>query len=249
MPEMGPSAMMLSVVMPVYNEEASIRCVVVEHVDVLRRLNPPVDSWEIVCVDDGSKDATPAILEELQKEVPELRVVRQKNQGIFQAFTRAYNEARGTHVYGTGSDGQWPAENMIPMLAEVRAGAHLVVGVRTNRRQVYALSRRLVSRAFNVLPRLLFGVRVEDAGSVKLGVREIFQLKLISSSAFFEAERIIRAHKMGYRVSFVPIQFLTRSGGKATGASLKNVTSSMRDLIRFWHAFRFRRELQRPVSR
>jgi len=224
--------------MPVYNEQASIRNVVQEHANVLRSMAAPFDSWEIVCVDDGSRDSTPEILAELQREHPQLRVVRQPNQGIFRAFTRAYQEARGTHVYSTGSDGQWPAENLLTMLPQLQAGADLVVGVRTNRRQVYTMSRRIVSHAFNLLPRLLFSVRVEDAGSVKLGRREIFQFDLISRSVFFEAERIIRAHNSGFRVAFVPIQFLTRSGGKATGASWKNIYTSTVDLIRCWFRYR-----------
>lgn len=231
--------MMLSVVMPVYNEQASIRSVVLEHVDVVQKLTP--DNWEIVCVDDGSKDDTPHILADLQRSVPQLRVVRQQNQGIFRAFSRAYREARGTHIYATGSDGQWPAANLIAMFPELRAGADLVVGVRTNRREVYTLSRRIVSCAFNLLPRILFNVPVEDAGSVKLGVRAVFDFDLISQSVFFEAERIIRAHRTGYRVAFVPIDFLTRSGEKATGASWKNIRASAFDLMRCFHTYRIRR--------
>lgn len=227
--------MMLSVVMPVYNEEAAIRRVVEEHVTVLRSTPLP---FEIVCVDDGSRDSTPQILLQLQHEYPEVRVVRQCNQGIYGAFTRGYQECRGTHVYSTGSDGQWPAVNLITMLSELQAGADLVVGVRTNRREIYTLSRRIVSGTFNNLPRFLFNVTLEDAGSVKLGKREIFQFDLISRSVFSEAERLIRAHDSGFRITFLPIQFMTRSGGKASGASWKNIYHSTVDLVRCWYVYR-----------
>ncbi|MGO9259598.1 MAG: glycosyltransferase family 2 protein [Bryobacteraceae bacterium] len=231
---------MLSVVMPVYNEEAAIESVILEHRDVLHGLHQNVPEWEIVCVDDGSVDRTPEILRNLQARVPQLRVIRQENQGIYGALARVIQEARGTHVYNTGSDGQWPAKNLETMLVAIAGGADLVVGVRNNRREVYSPARRLISGCFNFLPRILFGTRVEDAGSSKLGIREIFRYDLISRSVFSEAERIILAHRKGMRIEFVPIHFLTRSGGKAVGASWRNIRSSVRDLFRCLYAYGFR---------
>ena len=55
---------------------------------------------------------------------------------------------------------------------------------------------------------------------------------LVSKSPFFEAERIVRASREGYRVDFVPIRFAARTGGKATGGSWKNIRDSLRDLPR-----------------
>jgi glycosyltransferase involved in cell wall biosynthesis len=231
---------MLSVVMPVYNEEAAIESVILEHRDLLHGLHENVPEWEIVCVDDGSVDRTPEILRNLQVRVPELRVIRQENQGIYGAMARVFQEARGTHVYNTGSDGQWPAKNLETMLPAVAGGADLVVGVRKNRQEVYSPARRLISGCFNLLPRILFGTPVEDAGGSKLGVREIFRYDLISRSVFSEAERIILAHRQGMRIEFVPIDFVTRKGGKALGASWKNVRSSVRDLFRCLYAYGFR---------
>ena len=128
--------MMLSVVMPAYNEEAAIEGVVREHVAALEKLTSTISDWEIVVVDDGSRDRTGEVLERLAREIPRLRVVRQENQGIFGAFTRAYREARGTHVYSTGSEGQWPAENIGPMRTKLESGYGLAIGVRINRHDV-----------------------------------------------------------------------------------------------------------------
>jgi glycosyltransferase involved in cell wall biosynthesis len=231
---------MLSVVMPVYNEEAAIESVIVEHCEVLRGLHENVPEWEIVCVDDGSVDRTPEILHNVQALVPQLRVIRQENQGIYGALERVFQEARGTHIYNTGSDGQWPAKNLETMLPAIAGGADLVVGVRKNRREVYSMARRLISGCFNLLPRILFGTPIEDAGSVKLGVREDFRYDLISRSVFSEAERIILAHRKGLRIEFVPIHFLPRAGGKAAGASWRNLRTSVRDLFRCLRAYGFR---------
>jgi glycosyltransferase involved in cell wall biosynthesis len=236
-----PPIPFLSVVMPAYNEQASIRRVVLEHAALLKRLEGMAAEWEIVVVDDASRDDTARILEALRESVPRLRVVRhERNQGIFASFSRCYAEARGTHVYATGSDGQWPAENLAALLGCLLAGADLVVGVRGNRREIYSLPRRIVSFGFNLLPAVLFGVAVKDAGSVKLGVREAFACELISRSPFFEAERIVRARRSGLKVGFVPIRFLARAGGKAGGAGWRNIVFSLRDVARCVKAYGLR---------
>ena len=223
---------LLSVAMPAYNEAGVIEHVILEHVAVLRKLAPAVRGFEIVVVNDGSTDNTESILKSLAERVPELRWVSQPNQGIAGAITRANREARGSHIYATGSDGQWPAGNLATMLPHLLAGADLVIGLRTNRREVYSFSRRVVSLGFNLIPLLLVRVNVGDAGSVKLGRREPFQYDLLSRSPFFEAERIIRASREGLKIDFAPIYFVSRTQGKATGASWRNIRQSLRDVVR-----------------
>jgi len=227
--------------MPVYNEEASIESVVLEHVQILEKLKPRLSEWEVVCVDDASHDRSPAILAELSRKEPRLRVLRNTtNLGIHGAVARCYQEAHGAYIYFTGSDGQWPAENLLPLWERLATGADLVVGVRTNRHEVYTVSRRLISHFYNLLPRLLFGVAVRDAGSVKVGSRAIFQFDLVSTSPFSEAERIIRAVRAGYKVSFLPIRFVPRAGGEARGGSWKNIRASLRDVFRCLLVYGFR---------
>jgi glycosyltransferase involved in cell wall biosynthesis len=222
---------LLSVVMPAYNEEAAIEAVILDHVAVLSRLQDSIPRWEIVCVDDGSTDGTPLVLERLAQRIPQLRIVRQENLGVAAALACAYREARGSYIFNTGSDGQWPAENLQTMLPAIDRGADLVIGVRPNRREVYGPARQMVSFAFNLLPRILFGVPIEDAGGTKFGRREIFLFDLVSRSPFSEAERIIRAQRSNYRLEFVFIRFVRRTTGKEKGASLRNIATSLRDLV------------------
>ncbi len=233
-----PASDLFSLVMPAYNEEASIERVILDHVEVLTRMADLIPCWEIVCVNDGSTDGTASILSRLEQRIPRVRVIHQENGGIFAAVNRGYREARGAYIYSTASDGQWPAENLETMFASLRAGADLVIGVRTNRRDVYTPWRRLISLLFNALPQILFGVTVRDAGSIKLGTSEVFQFDLISRSPFFEAERIIRARRAKLRVEFVPIRFISRTGGKEKGASMKNIVTSLRDLFLCFRLYR-----------
>jgi hypothetical protein len=82
-----------------------------------------------------------------------------------------------------------------------------------------------VSDSFNFLPRLLFGVRTHDAGSIEL----------FRSDTFREAERIIRASRRGYRIGAIQVEHHERSRGRATGARVSLVVLSVVDLLRcFW---------------
>jgi glycosyltransferase involved in cell wall biosynthesis len=223
----------LSVVMPAYNEEAAIESVILDHVEVLTALRELIVGWEIVCVDDGSSDNTLATLQRLASTLSGVKVLRHtENKGISESFADGFAAATGTHIYATGADGQWLSRNLPAMLRSVLEGAELVVGVRANRRQVYGVKRRLVSFAFNFSSRVLFGVKTMDAGGIKLGIREVFRLDLVSRSPFVEAERIIKAQRCGYRVDFTPVEFRPRKGGKETGVRWSNLFGSIRDCLR-----------------
>ena len=224
----------LSVIMPCYNEAEVIEKVLFDHLRViteLRRHEP--FSFEILVVDDGSNDKTPEILARLKDEIPELRVLRNEpNRGIAFTLKRLYCETHGKTVYLTGSDDQWPAENLALVWKERRdKGYDVVVGVRTNKSEVYSPYRHAVSSAYNQLTRLACGVAIGDAGSIKLAPREFYQIPVDSTSLFESAERLVRAHHLGWSLGFVPIRFEPRTQGKARGAALKVVLPALRDLV------------------
>jgi glycosyltransferase involved in cell wall biosynthesis len=228
----------LSIVMPAYNEEANIERVVQDHLAVARGLEFPVTDWEVVVLDDGSSDKTADVLRKLADQTTRLRVVGHiYNQGLYRAFDDVHHAAKGTHVYSTGSDGQWPAMNLQRLLRVLlEREADLVVGVRPNRNDVYSWWRSIVSYCHKSIPRLLLGVKTHDPGSIKLGRRELFQCPLVSRSPFMEAERVIAAVRGGYRVEFAAIEFLPRTGGKARGAKWSYILGSLYDCFRcFWY--------------
>ena len=221
----------LSIVMPVYNEACALPGVLDEALAVA--LASPV-ACEIVLVDDASTDGSLDILLAYQREYSAIvRVIHHEaNQGIMGAFETLYREARGRYVFLNASDGQWKTAECLRLL-EVCEQYHVVVGLR--RIKNYTLWRKIVSDSFNVLPRLLFGVRTYDAGSIKLFRADVLRIALISSSPFREAERIIRASRRGYRIGAIQVEHHERSRGRATGARVSLVVLSVVDLLRcFW---------------
>jgi dolichol-phosphate mannosyltransferase len=226
----------LSVVIPVYNEERSIAKVIDDHVRELRSLETLLDDWEIVCVDDASTDNSYALLLSAARANPRIRLLRhEKNQGIAESFGHLFRESRGTHIYLTAGDDQWPSENLPRLFHRLAdSGSDLVVGVRQNRHEVYSPWRRLLSYGFNVIPKVLFRIDTEDANGIKLGRREIFVLPLTSRSFFAEIERLALARHKGYKITSAPIAFKHRPSGKARGAAWRNIWMTLRDMVRFF---------------
>lgn len=221
----------LSVVMPVYNEEEALPAVLEEAIAVLADAD---FSYEIILLDDASTDRSLNILESYRQRHPHLvRILRHDtNRGIAEAFRTLYRHARGRYVFCNGSDGQCSTAECLSMM-HLRDRYDLIVGKR--RRKQYRLVRHLVSAGFNVLPRLLFGVRTYDAGNVKLFRKDVLDIPLLSRSPFAEAERIIRARRRGFQVGAVSVEHHPRHGGKAGGARWHLIAQSLLDLARcFW---------------
>jgi glycosyltransferase involved in cell wall biosynthesis len=229
----------LSVVMPVFNEQEALPCVLAE---ALESLSGASFTYEIVLVDDASTDRSLAILEDFQRRHPQvdIRVLRHEhNRGIAAACATLFAAARGRFVFLNGSDGQCPTAECLRLM-ELRDRFDLVVGRRTNKH--YTGRRALISWAFNLLPRLLFGVRTYDAGGVKLVRRELLQIPLCSRGPFGEAERIIRARRRGWRVGVLDVENRPRRGGRPTGARWGLVGQAVLDLLRCWRRIVLRGE-------
>lgn len=223
--------MFLSIVIPVYNEEKTIKAVIDEHITRVKDL----EEWEMICLDDASTDGTWALLQMYAGHEGRLRLLRHEtNQGISPSFQRLFHEARGDYIYLTAGDGQWPAENLTRLLKSYEeTHADLVIGVRQGRSQVYGIGRRILSYGFNYLAKVLLRVDVKDANGIKLGRKEIFTAPLRSKSFFSEIERVIAAYKNGYHIVHAPVIFLSRQHGIPKGAKLKNITGTLKDFFIF----------------
>lgn len=223
--------MYLSVVIPVFNEEKTIREVLDEHILRLKDLS----QWEILCLDDASTDGTWGLLEKYASRQQRLRLLRHEtNQGISPSFQRLFKEARGDYIYATAGDGQWPAENLTRLLkSREETQADLVVGVRQGRQKVYGVGRKILSYGFNFLSKTFLRLDVEDVNGIKLGRKDIFTAPVRSRSFFSEVERLAAAKKRGCRIVSAPVIFLPRLHGKPKGARWGNIFFTLSDFIRF----------------
>ena len=162
----------LSLVIPFYNEE--------RNVDALcQRLFPAAAAagvpFEVVCVDDGSRDRTVELLRAQQKLHPELVLVRfARNHGQHAAVTAGFACARGDWIITLDADLQNPPEEIINLVERFRAGHDLINTVRRDRQDAWF--RRWASRQANRLVRHVSGIRLNDFGCMLRGyAREVAQ--------------------------------------------------------------------------
>lgn len=228
----------LSFFFPAHNEEANIEALVAEALEVLPSL---ADEFEVIAVDDGSKDRTPEIADRLAAQDPRVRVVHHEvNQGYGAAVRSGLRAARFDLVSFTDGDRQFKVADLTRLLERMAKSdkPDVVVGYRLKRadpfiRTAYARAYRL---ALNIFFRL--GVRDVDC-AFKLFRRSALEgIRLESGGAFMSAELLIKLKQRGRRIAEVGVPHYPRTAGSPTGAKPSVIFRAMRDFwrlrIRLW---------------
>jgi glycosyltransferase involved in cell wall biosynthesis len=168
-----PPAVALSVVIPVYNEQDSVRPLLASLRDVMEELG---QGYELIVVDDGSTDQTLARLRDAALELPALRVVRLRaNFGQTAALAAGFDVARGDLIVTMDGDGQNDPADVPRLLGKLKEGYDVVSGWRRDRRDPF-WSRRLPSQLANGLISWITGVHLHDYGcALKVYRREILR--------------------------------------------------------------------------
>jgi glycosyltransferase involved in cell wall biosynthesis len=222
----------LSYFFPAHNEEANLAALVEEALATLPGL---ADTFEIIAVDDGSRDATAAIAEELAGRHPDVvRLVRHPvNLGYGAAVRTGFAAARYELIAFTDGDRQFKVADIGRLTARLGAvdAPDAVVGYRIKRAD--PLVRTLYARAYRLANRIFFGLRVTDVDcACKLFRREAIEaIRVESGGAFFSAELLIKLEAAGRRIVEVGVPHYPRTAGSATGARPRVVFRAIRD---FW---------------
>lgn len=208
-----PHEVELSVVMPAYNEEANVA-------DTVRRcataLAGTPGGFEVIVVNDGSKDRTAEVLAATQQEVPELRVLLQDpNRGYGAAIRRGISESRGRLLATIDSDGQFDPADIPRMRERMGDGIHCVAGYRTAKKDT--LPRVVANWGYNLLTKMLVGIDFRDS-QCALKVFDGDLIRTIRTEAVgftFPSEILVKLVNMGYRVVEEPISHAHRSAGQS----------------------------------
>jgi glycosyltransferase involved in cell wall biosynthesis len=219
----------ISAVLPAYNEEAIIADTARTMAAVLRDLT---DDYEVIVVNDGSRDATAARVEAVAAEDPHVRLVSHPtNRGYGDALATGFSSATKDWIFLTDGDKQFDVRELASFLPEMQR-ADLVIGYRKPRRD--PLIRRLNGWGWNGLVTLMFGPVARDVDcAFKLFRREVWEsLHVESGGATFSAEFLIKARRAGWRVRQRRVTHLPRLAGKATGARPDVIARAFRDLFR-----------------
>ena len=187
----GPRLPALSYFFPAHNEADNLAGLVEEALATLPTL---AEEFEIVIVDDGSKDATPALADELAAAHPEVRAVHHPvNLGYGAALRSGFAAARFDHLAFTDGDRQFKVADLGRLIERLQAGsADAVVGYRIQRAD--PLVRTVYARLYRLANRIFFGLKVKDVDcACKLFRRAALEgLAVESGGAFFSAELLIK---------------------------------------------------------
>lgn len=223
----------LSIVIPAYNEEARIVPTIGAIASHVSSLGIP---WELIVSDDGSKDRTVQIVEELG--FANLRVLRaQRNEGKGSAVRRGMLAARGKVVLFDDADNSTPIEEIGKLLEKINEGYDIAIGSRAARGAEEAnksLVRRIMSNSLRWIVVNIFSAGTRDTQcGFKMFTRDaaqrLFRAQTISGFSF-DLEILYLANKLGYRIIEVPIAWVDAPGSKLDPA--KEAQRFLRDLVK-----------------
>lgn len=210
-----PDMIELSLVLPAYNEAERLPRALDRY---LADLPEDPARTEIVLVDDGSTDATSAVIAAAATRDPRVRALRIEHAGKGAAVRAGMLNARGRFVVFTDADGAYTAEQ-VQRVAAALSGAAVAIGARhCGSQEAESFARHLASRLYNRVMRGLIGLPYRDTqcgvkGFTQEAARAIFTKARVNGFAF-DAEALLLAHQLRLRIAEVPVEVIHVPGSK-----------------------------------
>jgi len=225
----------LSAFFPAYNEARNVEKMCSSLMTILPQV---AEDFEIIIVNDGSKDRTKDIADRLAQEVEPIRTVHhEKNLGYGAAIQSGIKACRKEYLFFTDGDGQFDVSELsqfVPLISKYDG----VIGYRLNRQD--PLIRKVNAWAWGRLVRLLFGLKVRDIDcAFKVFHRKVFEgMELESSGSMISAEMLIKIKERGFSFLEIGVLHSPRSSGRQTGANPRVILRAFKELFRFYIKFK-----------
>src|SRR3990172_2062728 len=224
----------VSVVIPAYNEEANVASCLTKVHSVLSAADW---DWEIILVNDGSRDRTGVVARSCLKKIPNLRVVENRpNRGYGGALKRGFEASKKEFIAFVPADNQFDFSQIHEFVAlQKETNADIVSGIRPN--GGHDPWYRLVFRwGWNTVVRALFGFLASDIDcGFKLFRRSILKkVNLPSDGAMVDTQLFAGARARGLKIAEIPVTHLPRTAGKSTGGNPGVIVKAFRELVVFW---------------
>ena len=218
----------LSVFFPCYNEEKNIESLTRKFLSLLPAI---ADQFEIIIVNDGSRDRTRQVAEALARTDNRVRVVHQSNKGYGGALKTGFRESKSDWVFFTDGDGQFNPDELRTFLP-FQNQFDFIIGYRVKR--VEGAKRALFQKLLSIWARIFFGfpAGIKDIDcAFKLIRRSALEkcLPLESDGAMISTELLLKAFLSGARVQQVGVQHYPRLNGNPTGQKINVILKAVRE--------------------
>jgi glycosyltransferase involved in cell wall biosynthesis len=237
----------ISAFFPAYNDAGTIPSMVTT---VLMTLREVADDYEVIVVNDGSRDHTPQLLDELARLYPdELRVIHHpRNRGYGGALRTGFASATKEWVFYTDGDAQYDPSELKDLVALVTDDIDLVNGWKIERND--PLHRILIGRVYQHVIKFMFGLKLRDVDcDFRLMRRRIFdRVTLVENSGVICVELMKKVQDNGFRMTETPVHHFHRAYGKSQFFNFRRLAQVARDIVRLWFQLVVRKEHLRPAA-
>ena len=216
-----PREIYLSIVIPAYNEESRIEKTLL---GIDKYLKKQDYSYEIIVVNDGSKDKTVEVLKTLKSRIVNLKIINNKeNRGKGYVVKQGMLRSKGNYRLFTDADDSTSIEQVEKMWPYFEQGHHIIIGSRDVKEAVIAVPqswlRRSLGNIFNLIVQIicgLWGIRDTQCGFKgfsEKAVQDIFP-KLTITGWAFDVEILVLGKKFGYKIKEIPVRWVNSSESK-----------------------------------
>jgi glycosyltransferase involved in cell wall biosynthesis len=221
----------ISVIIPAYNEEKNIR-------ETIERTRKTSEDYEIIVVDDGSKDKTTEIANETGVKVFKFK----KNKGKGAAFRKGIEESIGEIIVQVDADSQFPPENIPELIKPIEKGeADVTFGSRfldeaTIEEGALSFRNRIANKVDSFIASLFSGVKITDVqAGFKAFTREAIEKINFQENSFgYEPEIAILASKRNLRIKEVPVHYKKREAGGSNIKLLRDTYLISKTMLKTW---------------
>lgn len=239
MPEPVPPAG-LTVFFPAYNDSGTIASMAVGAVLAASRLTP---DFEVLIINDGSRDATRQIADEIARVYPQVRVIHHEvNRGYGGALRSGFANAAKEFVFYTDGDAQYDPAEMAGLWARMAPGVDVVNGYKISRSDPF--HRIVIGRVYHHTVRLLFGLKVRDVDcDFRLLRRRVFdRVELTKNSGVICLEMMKKIQDAGFTIAEVPVHHFHRAYGKSQFFNVRRIVRTGLDVLKLWWALVVRKD-------
>ncbi len=235
--------LLFSVIVPAYNEGATLRGSVEHLLGVLEEVGEP---YEVLIVNDGSRDDTPRVAEALAGEEPRVRALHHdRNRGLGAALRTAIAAARGEYIVGSPADSPLDAPQIRAFHEAMEARASyadfpgtaacdIAVGFRPERAG-YKAWMRFCSAVYRWMLRIAFWTWLRDFNWICMYRRRVFEVVSIEFDAFVALpEILVKAKRAGFSLRQVPCPMKPRKVGKGTVGRPQVLFKAFANMVRLW---------------